>query len=150
MLLITFICGGDRYGLGIEPIQEIIPLVNCRNIPRTPAYVAGIFDYHGDIVPVIDLNALISRKPSRGLFSTRIILINYPVDKDRTRILGLKAEMVASSSSFTEDDIVSPGIAPEQAPYLDRIVRDGEGMIHILDLFKLLPDKLKRILFTEE
>lgn len=77
MLVLQFRVGGDYYGLEGRTIIEVAPLVTLRSIPHAAAYVAGLFNYRGRLVPVIDLSALLIAVPSRPLMSTRIVLVNY-------------------------------------------------------------------------
>jgi chemotaxis-related protein WspB len=44
---------------------EVLPLVHAKRIPQSPAGMAGIFDYHGAPVPLIDLAELALGKPSQ-------------------------------------------------------------------------------------
>jgi chemotaxis-related protein WspB len=48
MLLLLFEIGNGRYALETSQIIEIVPLVNLKKIPTTPAYVAGLMNYRGD------------------------------------------------------------------------------------------------------
>src|SRR5438105_11295634 len=77
MLLLTFKIGSDRYALPASQMIEVVPLVSLKKIPQAPPGVAGIFNYHGQPVPVIDLSELTIGIPAQARVSTRIILINY-------------------------------------------------------------------------
>ena len=78
MLMLLFSLGQDRYAIESSQVVEVVSIVNLRKIPHTPDYVAGVFNYRGLIVPVIDLCSLTQGYPSHARFSTRIILVNYP------------------------------------------------------------------------
>ena len=77
MLFLVFQLGKDRYAIEAHQVIEVLPLVNVKQIPQAPAGVAGVFDYHGTSVPLIDLAELALGKPSRRWMSTRIILVKY-------------------------------------------------------------------------
>jgi len=77
MLLLIFKIGADRYALPASQMIEVVPLVNLKKIPQAPPGVAGVFNYHGQPVPVIDLSELATGTPAQARVSTRIMLVNY-------------------------------------------------------------------------
>jgi chemotaxis-related protein WspB len=52
MLFILFQIGRDRYALSAGSIIEVLPLMNLKSVPRAPAGVAGLLNYHGTPVPI--------------------------------------------------------------------------------------------------
>jgi chemotaxis-related protein WspB len=62
MLLLLFEIGNGRYALEVNQIIEIVPLVKFKKIPHSPDYVAGLMNYRGKGLPVIDLNLLLILK----------------------------------------------------------------------------------------
>ena len=46
---------GASYAVNIGAIAEIIPRPNIVTVPRAPAFVEGIIDLRGRVIPVIDL-----------------------------------------------------------------------------------------------
>jgi purine-binding chemotaxis protein CheW len=55
--LITFEVEGQVFGLDIMSIREIRAWTPTTRLPRVPAYVAGVVNLRGTILPVIDLAA---------------------------------------------------------------------------------------------
>src|SRR4051812_13861061 len=92
MLLLLLKIGEDRYALPANRMIEVVPLVSLKKVPQALPGVAGIFNYHGQPVPVIDLSELTIGTPSEPRVSTRIILVNYPDAAGQKQILGLMAE----------------------------------------------------------
>jgi purine-binding chemotaxis protein CheW len=52
---LTFTLGGEEYGVAILNVQEIKGYSTVTPIPNTPAFVRGVMNLRGTIVPVIDL-----------------------------------------------------------------------------------------------
>jgi len=138
MLALLFHIGGIRYIIRSDRVREIAPMVALKDVPHSPAYFSGYFNYRGAIVPVIDLCQLIQNAPCRMRLSTRIILVDYR-RKAASHILGLIAERVTEAVKKTEDAFVSTGIRSRKAPYLGGIVMEGDEMIQCLELDRL-PD----------
>ena len=148
MLQLLFWIGKDRFSLDAQQVIEVVPLIKFKNVPHSPGYVAGLFNYRGTVVPVIDLTDLISGTASKHQVSTRIILVPYVDSENISHILGLLAERVTSTLSCHEKDLKLPGIESENADYLDKIFFDSEGMVQLINLKKILPECLKDSLFT--
>ncbi len=53
--VLTFTVGGEVYGLDIGHIREIIKNRPITEVPRVPAFIAGIIAVRGVVMPVIDL-----------------------------------------------------------------------------------------------
>lgn len=149
MLVLQFRVGGDYFGLEGKTIIEVAPLVTLRKVPHAADYVAGLFNYRGRLVPVIDLGALMIAVPSRPLMSTRIVLVHYEVSTVGSRVLGLIAEGATEVISCDEARMQSPGIAIEAAPYLGKIWVNGEKSLQLIDLHKILPEDLQAALFAD-
>jgi purine-binding chemotaxis protein CheW len=52
---LTFSLAEEEYGIGILKIKEIIGMMSITSVPRTPAYVKGVINLRGKVIPVIDL-----------------------------------------------------------------------------------------------
>ncbi len=138
MLALLFHIGDVQYIIKSDRVREIAPMVALKEVPHSPAYFSGYFNYRGTIVPVIDLCQLIQNTPCRLRLSTRIILVDYR--RNRTdHILGLIAERVTETVKKPDDAFIAAGIRSRKAPYLGGIVMEGDEMIQYLELDRL-PD----------
>lgn len=149
MLMLVFQLGKDRYALETSHVVEVVPSLVLRKLPRAPEYVAGIFNYRGTIVPVIDLCQLTQDRPCDNCLSTRILLVQVRGDHGSSRCIGLRAERVTETLKVSESDLVSPGIAVADAPYLGKLISDAQGMIQCIRVEDILPKKLMDSLFQE-
>ncbi len=147
MLLLQFQTGKERYGLDVAEVIEVIPLVVFRPLPHADSCVAGLFNYRGTVVPVIDLTTLLTGAPSRPLFSTRIILTDYPDHDGGRQILGLVAERVTETVPCRAEDLQPAGIAVTGAPYLGDCFLHPEGTIQRVEIGRLLTPALREALF---
>ena len=149
MLLVLFHIGKERYAVDSGEVIEIVPLVQFRPIPRTPDYVAGLFLYRGQIVPVIDLCALAGVGPAKKLLSTRILLVRYPDADGQPHVLGLIAEQVTDTTRVGEEQLKPSGVSTRNAPYLGEILPDSEGMVQRIRVADLIPAEARNLLFQE-
>jgi chemotaxis-related protein WspB len=138
MLVLLFQVDNDFYALQGSRVVEVIPKVNLRKLHHVPEYAAGLFNYRGQIVPVVDICCLLRGTSSRYSFNTRIIMVDYGEIRQNRKYVGLIAEKVTETLHKTDSDFVDSGINIKEAPYLGKILVNEKGMIHYIELDKLL------------
>src|SRR5947209_2653698 len=129
MLFLLFQLGKDRYALEASRVIEVLPLLELKSIPQAPRGVAGVFNYRGRPVPVVDLSELALGQPAGERLSTRIIVVNYPDDSGHDQPLGLIAEHATEIIRRESRDFVEPGVNVGAPPYLGPVLMDGQGAI---------------------
>lgn len=149
MLFLIFQLGRDWYALQTAQIVEVLPRVRCKEIPQAPEGVAGVFNYHGAPVPLIDLAALSFGKPSRLQMSTRAILINYVEPGGEAHLLGLLAEQATETIRREQSDFIEASVTAEGAPYLGPVTKDKRGLIQLIEPRRLLSQSVRDALFRE-
>jgi len=55
--VLVFRLGGDRYGIPVSFVREVLPQARIAPVPGAPAAVAGLIQVRGEIRPVYDLRA---------------------------------------------------------------------------------------------
>ncbi|MCS7003735.1 MAG: chemotaxis protein CheW [Cytophagales bacterium] len=53
--LIVFKLGNEEYGFRIDSVKEVVLTPTTTKVPLTPAYLVGVANIRGEILPVIDL-----------------------------------------------------------------------------------------------
>src|SRR5271169_5863181 len=115
MLVLTFQTGSDRLALDVRRVREVVPHVRLQPVTGGAVWLAGIFIYRGQIVPVIDLHRLRGAGECPSLLSTRIILVAQ-MQGGEERLIGLLAAQVADVRDMQPGAKSSPGVlAPGRA-----------------------------------
>lgn len=55
--LVTFLLHGERYGVDVKWVREIVNMVEISRIVDAPHYVKGVINLRGSSVPVISLRS---------------------------------------------------------------------------------------------
>lgn len=147
MLYLLFQIGQDHYALDTRQVAVVLSLVNLKQMPATAPWVAGIFTYRGQSVPVIDLSQLALGRPAQRRVSTRIVLVHYPVAGPDSRLLGLVLEKASEIMRRDPSAFRDSGIAHGNAPYLGPVTDDPRGMIQSVRVQDLLPPAVQAQLF---
>lgn len=138
MLMLLFYIGNNLYAIESSRVVEVIPRVSYREVHHVPNYVAGLFNYRGAIVPVIDLCHLVRGTPSRANLSTRVFVVGCTSPEDNSlQYIGLMAERVIKTVKKSASDFLPSGIKNSEASYLGEMIMDEKGMIQHINLEQL-------------
>lgn len=145
MKVLVFHIGAERYGLRLAAIARVLPAVALKQLPLTPAWVAGLLDLHGTPVPVIDLAQLAGLAPSALRFDTRIVVADYVAGDGSVRALGLLAERVQGVQQVEPAALADGGV--RGAPFLGQVATDGGAMLQLVEIEHLLTADVRALLF---
>ncbi|MEG2032577.1 MAG: chemotaxis protein CheW, partial [Janthinobacterium sp.] len=133
MKVLVFHIGRDRYGLPLAAIVRVLPLLELKQLPLTPDYVAGLMDLHGTPVPVIDLSRLAGLPAAAAQFDTRIVIVDYRAPGGETmHALGLLASQVRGIADIDPQGLEDSGVAT--APFLGQVASDADGIVQLVEL----------------
>lgn len=101
---LTFTLANEDYGLEILKVREIIGMMDITAIPQTPAYVKGVINLRGKVIPVIDLRLKFGLPPMEYGERTCIIVVEV---KTQTAALqmGVVVDTVSEVLNISGADI---------------------------------------------
>ena len=149
MLALALHIGAEHYAIPVKQVTEVLPLTTLKKMPLAPDYIAGLLDYRGTSIPVVDLCALLTGKPHHKVLTTRIILIKYQHNGSAPKLLGLIAERVTETVQINSDAIQSSGIRLQHAPYLSDVSKHQDNVIQLIEANALLTDEVHHMLYQE-
>ena len=140
---LTFSLGGEVFALGILNVKEIIEFGNVTEIPMMPAFIRGVINLRGAVVPVIDLSARFGGSSSTVSRRTCIVIVELGVGEDR-QDLGVIVDAVNEVLEIPRADIEPP------PSFGARIRADFiQGMGKVDGRFVIILN-VERVLSTEE
>lgn len=140
---LTFSSGGEMFAVGILNVKEIIEYGQLTEIPMMPAFIRGVINLRGAVVPVIDLAARFgSRRTETGRRSC-VIIIEIS-DGDLVQDIGVLVDSVSAVLDIPASEIEPP-------PAFGARIRTEfiEGMGKVNGKFVILLD-VQRVLSVEE
>jgi len=132
--LVTFKVDREEYGVHIMQVQEIIRLGDITRVPRAPAFVEGIMDLRGKVLPVVDLRKRFALGSKEHGETSRVVVVNIA---DMT--LGLIVDAISEVLRLPNSAIEPPPriIAGIDSRFLKGIGRLDKRLIILLDLDKI-------------
>ncbi|MCO6437423.1 MAG: purine-binding chemotaxis protein CheW [Phycisphaerae bacterium] len=135
---LTFLLGGEEYGLEILKVREIIGIMDITKVPQTPSFVEGVINLRGKVIPVIDLRAKFGLERIAYNEQTCIIVV------DVGALMGIIVDTVSEVHDIVSSDIEP---APSFGSSIDTSFILGMGKVK--DTVKILLD-IDRVLTQEE
>src|SRR5580692_2042045 len=80
---LTFMLGAETFAIGIMAIKEIIEYASLTEVPMMPAYVRGVINLRGAVVPVLDLPVRFGKASSAVSKRTCIVIIEVMLGNER-------------------------------------------------------------------
>ncbi|MBW8038790.1 MAG: chemotaxis protein CheW [Planctomycetes bacterium] len=131
---LTFALANEEYGLEILKVREIFGYMDITAIPQTPAYVKGVINLRGQVIPVIDLRAKFGMETTEVTEETCIIVVEITQD-DHKFSTGIVVDHVQEVLDIAGENI-------EESPQFGSSVNTDFilGMGKIGDSVKILLD----------
>ena len=135
---LTFILGSEEYGLEILKVQEIRGYDAITHIANAPAFIKGVVNLRGIIVPIIDMRIKFNLGKVEYNEFTVVIILNVA-----SRVMGIVVDGVSDVITLSSEQ-VKP--APDFAAHLDTDYIIGLGtvderMLILMDIEKLMSSK---------
>ena len=133
---LTFMLAGEEYGLDILRVQEIKGWDTVTKIPNTPAYIRGVINLRGTIVPIIDLRLRFNLDQLDYGITTVVIVVRVQGDNGKERTMGIVVDAVSDVYNILNDDFRD---APDFGTAIDTNFVKGlttvnEKMVILLDI----------------
>ena len=132
---LTFRLGGEEYGIDILRVQEIRSYEEPTRIANSPAFIKGVVNLRGVIVPVVDLRIKLGCDQVDYNGFTVVIVLNV-----HGRVVGAVVDSVSDVLELASD-LIKP--APEMNTTVDTgfitgIASVGERMLILMDIEALM------------
>ena len=141
---LTFRLAAEEYGLEIIKVQEIIGLLPVTHVPRVPAYVRGVINLRGRIIPTVDLRTKFGMERTADTEKTCIIVVEVSSPKGGKMNMGIIVDEVAEVLDIAADELDHP---PEFGTAVNMSFILGVGIVK--GGVKILLD-IDRVLTAEE
>lgn len=136
---LTFTLADESYGIGILKVKEIIGMMPVTSVPRTPAFVKGVINLRGKVIPIVDLRLKFSMDPISYTDRTCIIVVEIDAD-DTTVLIGIVVDAVSEVLNIAEENIEdAPAFGTSlDTDYIMGMAKTEDGVKILLNIDKVL------------
>jgi len=140
---LTFLLGGEMFAIGILYIKEIIDYGQLTAVPMMPAFIRGVINLRGAVVPVVDLASRFGGKPNEVTRRSCIVILELSVEEE-TQVIGVVVDAVNEVLEIAAAEI-------EPAPRFGAKIRTDfiAGMGKVKEKFVIILD-VNKVLSVDE
>lgn len=121
--LVSFKVAGEEFAVDIMQVQEIVRLAKVTKVPHAPAFVEGVVNLRGNVLPVIDLRKRVHLPEKDYNDSTRVVVVDQE---------GRKTGIIVDSVSevlAVKKEAIEPAPEITRSTYGDHFI-EGVGKLH--------------------
>ena len=135
--LVTFRIGEEEFGVDILAVQEIIRLMQITMVPHAPAFIEGVINLRGKVIPVINMRTRFNMPAREHDSSTRIVVMELEHKIVGFLVDGVSEVLRIPASTVEDPPPVVAGIGSE---YIRGIGKLNDRLLILLELDNLLCD----------
>jgi len=136
--VVVFRLADEFYALDIQAVQEIVRMQAITAIPGSEAWITGITNLRGRVVPVLDLRVRCGVRAAEPTPEMRIVVVN-----GATGMVGLIVDGVSEVMRIPAEQVESPSaiLSVPANGYLRGIAKLEGRLISLMDLKGVLPSE---------
>jgi len=125
----------------IHAVESIIKLQAITEVPRTAAFILGVTNLRGTVVPVVDLRKRFNLTSNENTPNTRIVIVNAEVGK-----VGIVVDEVTEVLKVPREAVQPPPPMSTtiESAFINGIARIADKLVILLDLEKVLASSTKQ------
>ncbi len=132
--LVILTIDGEKYGVPIQRVREILRMMPVGRVPGSPDYVRGVVNVRGQVMAVVEIRTLLGLPPLEPTPASRIL-----VTEIGDRVTGILVDGVSQVLRIPEENVTQGGEAmANTADYIKGMARWEDHLIILLDLEKAL------------
>lgn len=138
---LTFCLGRENYGVEIISVTEIRGWEPPTKIPNAPAYVKGVINLRGVIVPIIDLRMMFDVSEATYKATTVVVVLSLKNDDGKeSNVRGYVVDAVSDVLNVDPVEIKRSAAFNGTLPpgFVEGLVNVDEGVVTLLNVKKLL------------
>lgn len=137
---LNFMLAAEEFGLRVDKIREIIQLMDITAVPNAPAFVKGVINLRGKVIPVVNLGLKLGLPDTENDHQSCIIITEMPGNKGLAGIIADSVSDISYINGTEIDDTVQDHL---HADYIFGMAKTNRGVRILLDIDKTLnPEEL--------
>lgn len=134
---VTFKLAGEKYGVNVMQVKEVLRYTEIAPVPGAPGYVIGIINLRGKVVTVIDTRYRLGLPAVDVTENSRIVVIEA-----ETHVIGILVDSVAEVVYLRLSEIeTAPSVGnDESAKFIQGVCHKNGELLILIELDKLLTE----------
>jgi purine-binding chemotaxis protein CheW len=132
---LTFKLGDELFAANVSKVLEILEIPKITKVPRSPAFMRGVINLRGSVLPVIDTRTKFGLAETADTVNTCIIVMKVLLEGQEITI-GAIADAVQEVMEIDQSQInPAPTIGSKyKAEFIDGMVKRDDRFIMMLNI----------------
>jgi len=132
---LTFKLGNEVFATDVAKVREVLDFVPITVVPRMPAFMSGVINLRGTVVPVVDFRLCFGMSRTEKTRNTCIVVVEVMLDEEST-VIGALADSVEEVIDLEPGEIEpAPKIGAHiRTDFIKGMGKHDSQFIMILDL----------------
>ncbi|MBM4006290.1 MAG: hypothetical protein FJ292_01795 [Planctomycetes bacterium] len=140
MRCLQFTVGARNLAVDLSWVREVCPMVRFREVPGAPPWIRGLLNYHGTLIPSVDLSMLLGGPAVEPTLGARILLLEGPIDgsaEGRRAVFGALVDTVDAPATLDRDGSWTARNGLPELPFIREVARVDHRDVLVLDAARL-------------
>jgi len=124
--------GEEQYGIDIRSIDNIVRMQSITRIPKMPAYLKGVINMRGEVIPVISMRRKMELEDDIITKATRIIVLKLEQEGNVGFLVDEVKEVV--TLSVNEIEKITYNAKDEKSSLINAVGKHNGELISLFDL----------------
>ncbi len=135
---LSFSLGQESFAADVAKVLEILEVPKITKVPKSPAYLRGVVNLRGSVLPVIDARSKFGLPPAEDTINTCIIVLSIRMENE-TLVIGALVDGVQEVLEISSEQVKpAPTIGSKyRAEFIEGMVKVNEQFLMLLDLDKV-------------
>ena len=131
--------GDEQYGIDIRYIDNIVRMQHITRVPKVPAYLKGVINLRGEVVPVMSLRLKMGLEDDVFTNTSRIIILKI----EQKGVLGIIVDEVKEVVTLGSEEIDKVAHNPKdvKSTFINGIGKNGDDLISLFDISSVVDEK---------
>ena len=138
ILYVLFVVEGTTFALPASVVLQMETFSGATAVPGAPAWVSGIVQLRGRVIPVVDLRARFAIAPAERTIDTRVVVAEHD-----GRVVALVADAAREVARIAPSQLKPPPRLVDLGArgFIAAVVQLGERTIMVLDFAKVIGEE---------
>lgn len=135
---LSFKLGNEVFASHVNKVLNILEMVRITEVPRSPAYMKGVINLRGTVLPVIDTRIKFGMSATEFTKNTCIVVLNVDIENETVHV-GALVDSVLEVLEVDDKQIVPPPSigSKYKSEFIEGMINSDNEFIMLLNMDKV-------------
>ena len=135
-LYVVFTANGSEYALPADTVLQMESFEGATPVPLVPAFVVGVVQIRGRVLPVVDLRVRFGGAPGERVLDNRVV-----VGQLGERVVGLLVDSAREVVKIARSQLKPPPPIVASSGFVRAVAQLGPRLIMLLEFAKVIGEE---------